>query len=94
LGKDFLRKGRKGAEFRNSFVAFTIPLCMEKLDFSRILSPKCSKTIGSRDKMLFLQRDRIFFSAAEFFGQSGKIILKRVGNTAWRSLFEQLSPDL
>jgi len=36
-------------------------------------------------KMLFLQRGRIFYSAAEIFAHSGRKILKRVGNTVWNS---------
>jgi hypothetical protein len=31
--------------------------------------------------MLLLQRGRIFYSAAEFLGHSGRKIVKRVGNT-------------
>jgi hypothetical protein len=31
--------------------------------------------------MLFSQRGRFFLSAAEYFGQSGRVILERVGNT-------------
>jgi hypothetical protein len=35
--------------------------------------------------MSVLQRGGLFLSAAEYFGQSGRIILERVGNTALNS---------
>jgi hypothetical protein len=38
----------------------------------------------TRDKRSFLQSNRVFFSVAEYFGQSGWIILERVGNTETR----------
>jgi hypothetical protein len=34
-----------------------------------------------REKILFYKGAGFFFSAAEYFGQSGLIILERVGNT-------------
>jgi hypothetical protein len=59
---------------------------IKKLDFSQIFTLKWLKNRSNFDKMrekiTFLQRGRFFFiSAAEYFGQSGQIILERVGNT-------------
>ncbi len=71
---------------------FLLDDCIEKLNVSPILTlnVKRLKKIGlilvkmreTKEKLLFLQRDRIFFSTAEFCAQSGRIILKSVGNTA------------
>jgi hypothetical protein len=53
--------------------------------FHRFLQLKWPTKIGpdlrNERKMLFLQGAELFFSAAEHFAQSGRIILKGLGNT-------------
>ncbi len=62
LGQDFLRKGRKGAEFRCSFVAFTLVYVMHGktglfIDFeSELIENNWFLFDKTRDKMLFLPR--------------------------------------
>ncbi len=93
LGRYFHWQGRKRAEFWNSFAAFTFPPYewITKLYFSQIFTLKWFKNWPNfdqtREKMSVLHRGELFFyiSAAEYFGQSGRIILERVGNTALNS---------
>ncbi len=89
LGTDFTRKGWKGVKFSNIFVVFTFPLWMnQKTEFSPILTLKWYKSVIKREiKGHFYKGAEYFSAAAEYFGQSGRIILKRVGNTVHWVLF-------
>jgi hypothetical protein len=45
------------------------------------MAEKIGPAVRNERKMLFLKEGRSFFSAAELFAQSGRIIFKGVGNT-------------
>ncbi len=87
---DFPRTGRKGTELLKSFVSIIFPYeSIENLEFSQIsvLEQFQNEVIiwqnGIKDA-IFTKGPKFFYSAAEFFGHSGRKMSKRVGNiTVW-----------
>jgi hypothetical protein len=88
-GRIFTERDEKGPNFETALLPLFFPykLIFFKLDFSQIFTLEWFKNWSNfdktREKWSFLQRCRFFlYQQKNIFGQSGRILLERVGNTA------------